>query len=276
LYADYAVLFPERSLVTNLVPNRDIGIQVQGDVADGFVSYVGALFNGVPDGANGDLDTNSAKDLVGRVTVRPFAHAKRLGYLGFAVAGSNGQESGVLPSFKSTAQQTFFSYASGAVAAGDRTRLSPSAFYYVHSFGMFTEYARSTQAVQRGAISGDVNNTAWQVTGSIVATGETASERGVVPRRAFDPQNGQWGALQIAARYGRLEVDRSAFALGFAAAGASRTASAAGVEATWYLNANVKYVLSFERTVFDDDANGARKPEHALVFRLQLNLQPSL
>jgi hypothetical protein len=38
----------------------------------------------------------------------------------------------------------------------------------------------------------------------------------------------------------------------------------------------VKYVLSFERTVFDDDAHGKRPPEHALVFRLQLNLQPNL
>jgi hypothetical protein len=38
----------------------------------------------------------------------------------------------------------------------------------------------------------------------------------------------------------------------------------------------VKYVLSFERTVFDDSAQSSRPPEHALVFRLQLNLQPNL
>jgi phosphate-selective porin OprO and OprP len=33
---------------------------------------------------------------------------------------------------------------------------------------------------------------------------------------------------------------------------------------------------AFERTVFDDDRAGSRPPEHAIVFRAQLNLQPSL
>jgi phosphate-selective porin OprO/OprP len=33
LYSDYALLFPERSLASNLVPNRDVGVQVQGRVA---------------------------------------------------------------------------------------------------------------------------------------------------------------------------------------------------------------------------------------------------
>ena len=30
LYADYALLFPERTLASNLVPNRDVGVQAQG------------------------------------------------------------------------------------------------------------------------------------------------------------------------------------------------------------------------------------------------------
>jgi hypothetical protein len=38
----------------------------------------------------------------------------------------------------------------------------------------------------------------------------------------------------------------------------------------------VKYVLSYERAIFDDNAEGPRKPEHAIVFRLQFSLQPSL
>ena len=33
LYSDYALLFPERSLASNLVPNRDVGVQAQGEVA---------------------------------------------------------------------------------------------------------------------------------------------------------------------------------------------------------------------------------------------------
>jgi hypothetical protein len=48
------------------------------------------------------------------------------------------------------------------------------------------------------------------------------------------------------------------------------------VSAIWYLNQTVKYVFSFERTVFDDDPRGKRLPEHAFIVRLQFNLQPAL
>jgi phosphate-selective porin OprO/OprP len=270
LLADFAVVFPERSLVTDLVPNRDLGIQVQGDLVGGHVSYIGGVFNGVPDGTNGDVDTNGSKDVVGRVTVKS-------GGLGVAIAGTSGRQTGALPSFKTTAQQTFFSYTSGALADGPRARVSPAAFGYYRSIAAFAEYARSTQAVTKGATHGDVANTAWEVTGLVVVTGERATERGVVtPARPFDPVNGQWGALQLAGRYSSLTIASAAFNLGFAAPGASRTATAAGVDATWYPTANIKYVLSYERTVFDGHPSASRKPEHAIVFRLQFNLQPGL
>jgi hypothetical protein len=109
-----------------------------------------------------------------------------------------------------------------------------------------------------------------------VITGEAAGERGVNPKRPFDPAQRHWGALQIVVRHSRLAVDPLAFANGFAAANTSRTASATGVGASLYASSYVKYVLTFERTVFDDNANASRTPEHAIVFRLQLNLQPSL
>jgi phosphate-selective porin OprO/OprP len=278
LYSDYAVLFPERTLVTNLVPNRDIGIQAIGDLGGGVLGYVGALFNGVPDAANADIDSNSGKDLAGRLTLRPFIRTKiaALRGAGVAVGGTRGQETGALPSFKSTAQQTFFSYGSTATAAGQRTRVSPSAFYFYRSFGAFAEYARTAQAIKGARAAAVITNTAWELTGSYVLTGEATGERGVIPKRPFDPSNGTWGALQLIARHSRLAVDPLAFADGFAASSTSRTASATGIAASWYINAYVKYVLSFERTVFDDDPNGSRRSEHAVVFRMQINLQPSL
>jgi phosphate-selective porin OprO/OprP len=278
LYSDYAVLFPERSLVTNLVPNRDIGIQAQGDLRGGVLSYIGAMFNGVPDAASADIDTNSGKDFAGRLTLRPFARTSIPVLKGalMAVGGTIGKESGTLPSFKSTAQQTFFSYASTAAADGTRTRISPAASYYYKSLGAFAEYARTTQAVKGAKAANHITNTAWEVTGSFVLTGETATERGVIPRRPFDPAHHHWGAFQLIVRHSRLAVDPLAFADGFAAANTSRTASATGIGASLYANSYVKYVLTFERTLFDGNPNASRRPEHAVVFRLQFNLQPSL
>jgi phosphate-selective porin OprO/OprP len=269
LQADYALLFPERSLATNLVPNRDVGVQAQGSIAHGVVSYIGGVFNGIPDGTNGDVDANGGKDLVGRVTVK-------LGSLGVAVSGSTGSQSGALPSFKSNAQQTFFSYGTGVSAAGTRTRVSPSAFFYRGPFGAFAEYVRSAQVVSKGIVQGTVANTAWEVTAVIVATGERASDRGVAPKRPFDPAHGQWGALQFAARFSSLTADPQALALGFASATASQRAKAVGVGVTWYATAHVKDVLTFERTVFDGGTTGPRRPENSIVFRIQLNLQPGL
>jgi phosphate-selective porin OprO/OprP len=269
LQSDYSLVFPERTLVTDLVPNRDIGIQARGVFAGGHLSYDGAVFNGVPDGTNGDIDTNGSKDLAGRL-------ALKLGGLDLAIAGTEGRQTGALPSLKSNAQQTFCSYSTTATANGTRTHVSPAASFYYKAIGAFAEYIRSTQAVSKGIVTGDITHTAWEVTGFVVATGEHTSDRGVTPRRRFDPAQGTWGALQLAARYASLSVDPLAFSRGLMATGSSRTAKAAGVDATWFTSSYVKYVLSYERTLFDDNPDGPRKPEHAIIFRLQFALEPRL
>lgn len=278
LYSDYTLLLPERTLVTNLVPNRDLGIQAQGDAFGGVVSYIAGVFNGIPDFANGDIDQDTHKDVAGRVTVRPFLKtaSPALRVFGVAVGSTHGNQAGLLPSYRTTAQETFFSYAATATADGMRTRVSPAAFYYYKAFGAFAEYAHNTQAVRGPAGVADLTHTAWEVTASYVLTGEPTSDRGVIPAKPFDPAEHHWGAIQIVARHSRINLDPTAFTAGLASAASSHTASATGVAALLYANPYVKYVLSFERTVFDDDSHGRRPPEHALVFRLQLNLQPNL
>jgi phosphate-selective porin OprO/OprP len=277
LYADYTLLLPERTLVTNLVPNRDVGVQVQGDVK-GVLAYIAGVMNGTPDGTNGDIDNDTSKDIVGRLTARPFNRTASAALRGFgaAIGATNGRETGPLPFYRTTAQQTFFSYAPGTIADGTRTRVSPSAFYYYKSFGAFAEYAHNTQTARNAAASAGLTHTAWEVTGSYVLTGEPTSDRGVIPATPFDPAQHHWGAVQIVARHSRINLDPLAFRSGLASSTSSQSASATGVAASLYANAYVKYVLSFERTVFDDTSQGRRPAENALVFRLQLNLQPNL
>jgi Phosphate-selective porin len=67
------VKFIERGLPTNLVPSRDVGLQVAGDLAGGILNYNAALFDGVPDLASGLNDVADGKDLVGRLFIVPFA-----------------------------------------------------------------------------------------------------------------------------------------------------------------------------------------------------------
>ena len=66
------MLFMERAFPTALAPNRDIGVQVLGDLSGGVVSYLAGVMNGVADGASADVETNDGKDLSGRLVLRPF------------------------------------------------------------------------------------------------------------------------------------------------------------------------------------------------------------
>jgi phosphate-selective porin OprO and OprP len=277
LQGDAFVLFPERALASSLVPNRDIGIQAQGELHGGKVFYAGGVFNGIPDGtsATTELDQNNDKDLAGRIVLQPFrvaagtsAHA--IAGLGVQVGGSHGTQNGALPAFKTSVGQTYFSYATGATARGDRTRVSPAVFYYYRSLGVFAELMHSSQDVVRGDVARQVTNHAWEATASYVLTGETASDRGVRPRNNFDPAAGYWGALQLLARYTELTVDRDVFTAGLAVPGASRTAQSWTVAANWYPNPAIKWYATFERTVFDDRPDGPRPAENIVLFRAQL------
>jgi phosphate-selective porin OprO/OprP len=278
LQGDVYLLFPERALASSLVPNRDVGIQAQGDLWGGRLSYAGGAFNGIPDGtsSSADTDVNGAKDMAGRVTVRPFhgttpgAAPGALSGLGLHLGGSTGTASGALPSFHTSYGQAYFQYATDAVADGTRTRVSPAAFYYHGPFGAFAEYMRSAQTVRRATVTEDVANHAWEVTGSYVLTGEAASDRGVRPRNPFDPATGHWGAVQVLARYTALVVDQEAFSAGLAAADASREARSWTLGINWYPNPWVKWYATVEQTVFDGGNAPARPAENIVFLRFQL------
>jgi phosphate-selective porin OprO/OprP len=275
LIADSTIVFYEHALPTAIVPNRDVGVQVIGDLRGGVISYMAGVLNGVADGASGDLDRNDSKDLAGRVILRPF-NAKpehSLRGLGIAIAGSIGDQSGAaaLPTFRTTlAFQPFFSY-SGATADGRRSRYSPQAFYYYKGFGGWAEYVHSAMPVREADIREEIVHEAWQIGGSFLLTGEAASDGVIRPLANFDFGNGHLGAIQVGARYHSLTVDGRAVALGFAAPGSSTTADAWTLGVTWFWNPYVKHVLNVEHTVFDDDPDGPRPAELAIVFRTQVS-----
>jgi phosphate-selective porin OprO/OprP len=283
LHSASNLLFMERALPTALAPNRDIGVQVLGDIAGGVISYLAGVMNGVTDGGSADVDTDDGKDVSGRFIVRPFktrSATHPLKGLGLAVSASAGPAKGAvaLPAFRTqTLQQPYFSYVNGAnaaVADGTRTRYSPQVWYYYKAFGGWGEYVHTTTPVTRNAVvKHDIDHDAWQVAASWVLTGEAATDAGigVRPRNNFDFGNGHWGAFQIAARHHTLEIDRDAFTLGLAAAGSSRKAEAWTAGLRWYVNGNVWYTFNFERTIFDGDAGPKRRAENGIAFRTQFN-----
>lgn len=282
------LLFVERGAPTLLVPNRDVGVQLHGDLFGGTLSYAVGVFNGVADGGSGDFETaDDERDVAGRLFTHPFKNTS-LDYLkglGFGVSATYGDQEGALRNFVTPGMQRFFAYRTGAgtsaatanvVADGDHWRLSPQAYYYWGPFGILGEYVISNQEVRRDdgtATFGSVQNAAWQIAASYFLTGEENSFKAVAPRKSFSPANGGWGALELAARFGQLDVDDDAFPL-FANPGTSATeATSWGVGVNWHLNKNVKLTLNYEETDFAGAANTPllNKGEKVVLTRAQVS-----
>jgi len=265
------ILFGERGLTTTVAPDRDIGVQLFGDLADTHVSYAAALTNGVIDGGSAETDTNDAKDVTARIIVRPWValHHPLRGF-GLSVATNTGVHGPALPSFASAGRQTYFSYATDAADTGRRSRWSPQAFYSHGPFYSYAEFVRSSGQITKSGVASDIDHDSWQVVGSWVLTGEAADEGIVRPRVNFDPPSGHIGALQVVARVERLTVSPEAISRGLATPGSSRTADAWTAGLSWYLNPYVKWHVEFARTIFDGDANGPRRSENLVLGRAQL------
>jgi phosphate-selective porin OprO/OprP len=180
-----AITFVERAFPTALVPNRDVGIMLYGDLAGGVVSYAGALADGAPDGGSVDVDLNDGKDLEGRVFLSPFKKgSSAFKDLGFGIAGTTGKQSGPLPAYRSSGQVSVISILTGVVADGTRTRWTPQLSLYTGRLGLLGEYARSSWGVKTPAATHvDFEASAWQATATVLLTGDKASFGGVRPLR---------------------------------------------------------------------------------------------
>jgi len=267
--------FIERGLPNNLVPNRDVGGQLYGDLLGKRLNYAVGIFNGVPDGGSGDIDVTGDKDFAGRVFLLPFAGSEDFAFfegLGIGIAGTVGNQEGALPTLRTTGQAAFFTYAAGARADGSRWRISPQAHFYRGRFGLLAEYVRSTQDVVLGAVTETLTNEAWQVQLNWVLTGEDAGYKSVDPRHPFDARAGNWGAVELVARVSSLRVDKDAFPVLADPRVSASDALAVGGGVNWYLNRAVKLAVDYEWSEFDDGAADFqdREDEHVLLLRAQI------
>ncbi|HKH82292.1 MAG TPA: porin [Gemmatimonadales bacterium] len=275
------ISFAERGLPTNLVPSRDIGFQIAGDISAGVLGYQVGIFNGVPDLANGGDDLSDAKDFAARVFLQPFKTGSLRG-LGLGIGGSTGIERGSttatgLPTYRTPGQQPLFRYNSSSTipantvfANGKRQRLSPQGYFYTGPFGLLGEYVITRNAVSRAAETAELEHTAWQTIGSFFLTGEQAGFRSPTPKKPFDLREGGFGALEVVARYGQLNLDEASFPTYATGTASAQQAKAWGVGLNWHFTRAVKVAVNYERTTFTGGATtGDREPENAVITRFQ-------
>ncbi len=293
LQSDPVAFFNERSIATNLTPNRDVGIQLQGDVFNKTLNYTVALLNGVPDGGNnvtGGTDFDRDKAVVTRLFATPFINNKDsvLNGLGIGLAATVGDyatTSGRTAAYRTDGQQTFFTYESSVLAAGQNLTWSPQAYYYRGSLGILAEYVASSIEVQRTAALPvrEVENFGYNLSIGYVLTGEESTYRGVTPKTIFKPSAGTWGAFEVVARISGLDVDDGVFNGGTAGRLADANVSATkltavGLGLNWYLSRSVRVGLNLYQNKFDLAPNATpaanaliSDDETAFISRLQLS-----
>lgn len=287
LQSDSWTFFNERSLVTNLVPNRDLGVQAGGNVLNGTINYSAGIFGGVPDsGSSNNSDFDNEKDFVARAYATPFKNYSDspLTGLSLGISTSFGREktaSGLTSGYKTDGQQTFFKYGSTTISDGQSWRISPQLDYRYGPFGLLSEYVVSTVNVRPGTTGAkaELQNKAWQIATGYVLTGENSSYNGVTPKSNFDPVNGTWGAFELTARYANLKIDDAAFPLYASSATNADEASSIGIGLNWYLAKAVAFKFDYYQTKFGF-APGApavsssailRQDEKALITRFQVS-----
>lgn len=273
--------FIERAHPTNLVPNRDVGVQVAATVA--WTTLSAGVFNGVGDLGFGDGDADRFKDVAWRAALEPLKgrSAPMRGEVIIALAGSRGTHRGTAAvpqtqAYRTPMQETMFRFradgtaAGTTVADGEQVRLTPQAFVAIGRFSLMAEQVRSSQSVRRDSSREHLRHTAWQATATAVLTGERASYRGLTPVLPFDPSRGRWGAIEFAARLSALRVDARAFPTFADPMTQVRRARTAGVAMNWHFAKGVKAMLNYNRTDFEGGAvNGDRPRERNLSLRVQ-------
>ncbi len=273
LQLDAYTFFDERSFVSQIVPNRDIGVTLWGNLFDSTLTYAVGVYDGVPDGQNNgaiagttvNSDADNSKDVAARLFYSPFKNVPDsvLKGLGFGLAGTVGRErpASGLAGYKSDAAQTIFSYRAATIIDGETVRIAPQANFYHGPLGLLAEYASSTIAARPTAtgIRERLTNRAWNFTVGYVLTGEDSSYVGVTPKTSFNWSKGTWGAFELVARYDVLRIDPKAFAPDPSAAlsladpaASTRGETNVGIGLNWYLNRAVRFNIDFFHGHFDN------------------------
>jgi len=296
--------FIESPYVNTLLPNRDLGIEFFGKLADDYLEYRAGIYAGSANnttgfgGNNPDL-VDGDRSFAGRVTAYPFKSLKDsiASKLSISLGGSAGNDNGDatiggtsgLSNIVTNGQQTLVSFRSassgnGVIAWGRHYRINPAIEWYTGTpFSTVAEYAWEQQHYRRqvGAAANNTftgENKAWRVTTGWVLTGEEATKAGVSPSSPFKLGSG-WGAFEVVARLNGIRVADELFAPASTGGALSRTTNATGAFAyglglNWYLNSNVRVLFNAEKSELRDGGAGtagALSDELYAFTRLQIS-----
>ena len=273
LRSDRDLTFPERSLASDLVPIRDLGAELDFSLFRSTATCELGYFSSALDGENANFEWRGDGEGVARFFFQPLAAAGSQS-LGAGIAYSEGHRQNSLSDMKTVGQAAFFQFNPSVFADGPRRHVSPQGYYFYKSLGLMAEYVISDQAVAANSTHRSLSNRGWEISSSLILTGEKNSYEGVQPAHSFEPAAGprHFGAWEIAFRHSAVRVDPNSFPHFASPVASAQRASESAVEVNWYINRHTKILADYEYTAFRmyADAVPRLSPERVVIPRIQL------
>jgi phosphate-selective porin OprO/OprP len=291
--------FSERSLTSNLIPNRDIGVMIHGSLFADKLSWAAMVGAGARnDTVQTGIDNGTGPVGYFRLYAQPLREVmdvpEELRGLHLGVGGSIGWQAqndaissaNLFQNYSTDGGNTFLSFPNGLGVQGEVWRLSPQMYYNYGPFECWAEFTVEQQGVTTTGIDGssgggftNYQTTAWDVVVDWVITGERATLGGVVPEKPLNFETGDIGAWQIALRYDGLAAGANMFRpVNQGGLGISQTENATGVNGAslglnWYPNRIIRIGLTVEYQAYTGGgAQGTVVENNELGFITRLQL----
>jgi phosphate-selective porin OprO/OprP len=276
--------FMERSLggqiEGELIPAKQVGAMVFGDVVDG-ATYAMALSQGSTSARK--TSAYSSPDFVGRLTAnfsKLLDRKDEVSHVGLAY--SSGEiaaiGSGSIEGARTEAREANKFFDSTAVADAGATRIR-TGIEAAYASGPFKIQAENMKVKYDNVTSADVSYQAryvqavWNITGESHNYSNSSGAFGwIKPNSTFSNKGGS-GAWQVGLRYSKFDASHIT-----AASGRTNGADAMTYGLTWFANENMRFMLNYVVTNFDDAvtvANGgsgsAVTKQKAIMARAQVS-----
>ena len=262
------IYFLERSVDNALVSeltDRAIGLRLETSSDNWF--FAGGLFGDeIGTGVQGDEGWAT----MGRFVYAPIISEDAVLHLGIRGALRNTADPLTFRIKDETTDWSNFDIVNTGTINGTEeiTMFGPEFAFAMGPFTMMGEY--STMKVSRMEVD-DLDFDAWHVGAALSLTGEhrapfyriDAGEfKGVRPTTPFNPDNGQWGGLELVARYASIDLNDGSFIGG--------TEDVVSVGVNWYLSRNMRYLFDWTHIVDTDESNTVRMSAPGMdIFRVR-------
>lgn len=294
---DKGLYFAERSFGYSLGPKRDVGAMLHGSLFSQALHYGVGIFNGDGDDGSARGSQKDDPELSGRLTVAPLHHLANPWLRGLHLGASftyadidtanidlKVKSSGMAGTNRNVyvlGHNTKF----GVIQdVGQRQRLGLEAAYTVGPLALMGEafHLRYTQMEPVGAPARDADFTSWYLAAVWCLTGEPLIMSGgrmkpLYPERFFNPSDGTYGALCLAARVEKFQGDEDW--INPDAHVSAQRVDACSLALNWILFPMQRLIFDFSHARFSDPIRVRVQPdgrvdyiEEENVFTLRFSL----